>query len=84
MTWLRYPAPPHRARRAEVFAEECGLPRIDIVDAVAQMQERTLSYVVALGSEGHDPQARWLREGHLEELRARIDWTYPNRGLFEP
>jgi thiamine kinase-like enzyme len=82
--WLHYPAPPDRARRMAIFAETYGLSSTaGLVDAVAEMQERTLGYVIDLASEGIDPQKRWVAEGHLDQLRERIDWTRAHRELFE-
>jgi hypothetical protein len=31
--------------------------------------------VSALARQGIEPQATWIREGYLETVRARIDWT---------
>ncbi len=83
--WLRYPEPPDRASRMRIFVETYGLSSTNgLVDAVAEMQERTLGYVVALGEEGIEPQAGWVREGYLDEIRARIEWTHAHRDLLEP
>ena len=29
----------------------------------------------ALARQGIDPQATWVREGYLDTIRARINWT---------
>jgi len=74
--WLRYPEPPDRRRRIEVFCEAYGMPvPDDVIARVAQQQRMTEATFVALGRRGIEPQATWLSEGHLAEIRARIRWT---------
>jgi hypothetical protein len=74
--WLRYPAPPGRRRRIEVFCDAYGIPVPgDIGARVAQQQRMTAATCEALARRGIEPQATWARQGHLRELEARIAWT---------
>jgi hypothetical protein len=57
-------------------------------DAVRDYQPTTTNWAterhaLRLGEEGIEPQAGWVREGYLDEIRARVDWTYAHRSLFE-
>jgi hypothetical protein len=74
--WLRYPSPPDRRRRIEVFCDAYGTAVPDDVSAcVAGQQRMVIQTCEALGLRGIEPQATWIRQGHLDELRSRVRWT---------
>jgi Phosphotransferase enzyme family len=74
--WLRYPAPPDRRRRIEVFCDAYGIAVPDDVSACVAAQQRMVSQTAeALGRRGIEPQATWIREGRLEEYAARVRRT---------
>lgn len=76
LRWLGYSGPPDRRRRIEVFCEAYGIDVPNDVSAlVADVQRQGLQVCEALGRRGVEPQATWIREGYLEECRARIRWT---------
>ena len=76
LNWLRYPQPPDRRRRIEIFCDAYGVPvPTDITGRVAWQQRLILRNCQALASQGIEPQASWVREGYLDTIRARIDWT---------
>ena len=84
LRWLRYPEPPDRRRRLEVFAAAYGLADITgLVDAVITVQEQGVDAVRLLAEQGHEPQAGWVAAGHLDELRARVAWSRANRHLID-
>jgi hypothetical protein len=65
----------------EVFAAAYGLADVTgLFDAVVAVQERDA--VRRLADEGVEPQATWVSEGYLDELRARVAWSRANRNLF--
>jgi aminoglycoside phosphotransferase len=73
---LSYTSPPDRRRRIEVFCDAYGIAvPDDVISLVAEQQCRVLRTVETLGRLGIEPQASWIREGHLDELRSRIRWT---------
>lgn len=37
-----------------------------------------------LAEESHEPQATWVAEGQLDELRGRLAWSRANRHLVDP
>jgi len=81
---LRYPEPPNRRHRLEVFAAAYGLTDIsDLVDAVLAVQSEGVEEVRRLAEEGHEPQAGWVAEGHRDELAARVAWSREHRHLVE-
>jgi hypothetical protein len=83
MRWQGFDAPPDRARRVEVFAEEYGLSTVDgLVDAVTRRQETTTVRVRALADLGLEPQRTWVAEGFCDELAARVQWSKDNRARF--
>lgn len=83
MRWHGFTAPPDRARRMAVFAEEYGLASVDgLVDAVIRRQEMTCVHVRAVADRGLEPQRSWVAEGRCVELVARVQWSRDNRGLF--
>lgn len=76
LRWLHYPQPPDRRRRIEIFCDAYGITVPgDIVGRVAWQQRLVLEHCQALARQGIEPQATWIREGYLDTIRARIDWT---------
>ena len=74
--WLRYPAPPDRRRRIGVFCDAYGMPVPQNVSACVAWEQRLIATnCEALARRGIEPQATWVRQGCLAELRARIWWT---------
>jgi len=74
--WLRYPGPPDRRRRIEVFCDAYGMAVPDDASAwVAWQQRLAAASCEAIARRGIEPQATWVRHGYLDELRARIAWT---------
>lgn len=74
--WLRYPGPPDRRRRIEVFCDAYGIPVPDDVSGCVARQQRAVAATCeALARCGIEPQATWVRQGFLRQLRARIAWT---------
>jgi Phosphotransferase enzyme family len=84
LRWLRYPQPPDRRHRVEVFAATYGLTSTTgLVDAVIDVQQDGIEQVRRLADAGHQPQTRWVADGLLEELGQRLAWSRANRHLFE-
>jgi aminoglycoside phosphotransferase (APT) family kinase protein len=74
--WLRYPEPPDRRRRAEVFCDAYGIAvPADVTGLVARQQREVMRTCIALARRGVEPQATWVRQGYLDEVRDRIEWT---------
>lgn len=74
--WLRYPRPPDRYRRIEIFCDAYGIAvPADITGRVAWQQRLVVQNCQALADQGIEPQATWVREGYLDTVRARINWT---------
>ncbi|MEQ4209162.1 aminoglycoside phosphotransferase family protein [Actinopolymorpha sp. B17G11] len=85
LRWLRYPEPPDRLRRLEIFAEAYGLASTEgLVDEVIAVQQAGLGTVQRLADEGHERQRELVAAGYLDELRDRIRWSEQNRRLFAP
>jgi hypothetical protein len=83
MRWQGFDAPPDRARRIAIFAEEYGLTTISgLVDAVIRGQERAEVRVRASADLGLEPQRTWVAQGFGDELVARAQWSKHNRALF--
>jgi aminoglycoside phosphotransferase (APT) family kinase protein len=73
---LRYPGPPDRRRRIEVFCDAYGMPVPDDVSAYVAWEQRLVAgNCEAIAQRGIEPQATWAREGYLDDLQARIAWT---------
>ncbi len=74
--WLHYPSPPDRRRRIEVFCDAYGtaVPD-DVIACVAEQQRMVTRTCQDLAQRGIEPQATWIRQGYLAELRSRIRWT---------
>jgi hypothetical protein len=81
--WLRYPAPPDRHRRLELFAGAYGLTSTEgLVDAVIAQQRFVLERSHRLAAAGHQPQVAWAAAGHLDAVAGRIRWSEEHRDLF--
>lgn len=80
--WHGFAGPPDRAGRIAVFCEEYGIESEGMVDAVIEVQRRTIGRVRALADAGVDPQVRWVADGFLDELATRVDWSRRHRQLF--
>jgi hypothetical protein len=73
---MRYPAPPDRRRRIEVFCDAYGMSApAGLATLVADRQLQDLQLVSNLAGRGIEPQVTWVRDGHLDEIRQRIAWT---------
>lgn len=84
LRWLRYPEPPDRRHRLEVFAAAYGLTDTSgLVDAVLAVQEADIDAVRRLAEQGQEPQATWVGEGLLDELRDRLAWSRDHRHLVD-
>ncbi|MBF8192414.1 aminoglycoside phosphotransferase family protein [Nonomuraea sp. K274] len=84
LRWLRYPEPPDRRHRLELFAAAYGLTSTSgLVDRVIDVQRDMIEQVRRLADAGREPQVRWVGEGHLDDLRRRVAWSRANRHLFE-
>ncbi|TDC02060.1 aminoglycoside phosphotransferase family protein [Nonomuraea longispora] len=83
LRWLRYPEPPDRRRRLESFAAAYGLTgAAGLADRVIEVQREVAAHVRTMAEAGHQPQARWVEEGYLDEMSSRIAWSVANRPLF--
>ncbi|MFD4112191.1 aminoglycoside phosphotransferase family protein [Streptomyces niveus] len=84
LRWLRYPEPPDRRHRLELFTVAYGLTSTDgLVDAVIDVQKAAIGQVRTLASRGLQPQVRWVADGYLDDLAQRVHWSRANRHLFE-
>lgn len=84
LRWLRYPDPPHRRHRLELFAGAYGLTSTSgLVDAVIEVQWDGIEQVRRLADAGCQPHVDWVAKGVLEELAERRAWSQANRHLFE-
>ena len=84
LRWLRYPEPPDRRRRISIFAEAYGLGSADgLVDRVITVQSGMRDLVARLANEGFPRQVDLVAAGYLDELQARIDWSWEHRHLIE-
>ncbi|GGK16472.1 hypothetical protein GCM10011583_55470 [Streptomyces camponoticapitis] len=84
LRWLRYPEPPDRRHRLELFAGAYGLTSTDgLAGAVIDVQETGIEQVRRLAARGLQPQARWVADGYLDDLAQRVAWSRANRYLFE-
>lgn len=81
---LRYPKPPNRRRRLELFAEAYGLSSVDgLVDDVVAVQRAGVDTVRQLAEKGHERQVAMVADGELERLQGHVDWTEQNRQLLD-
>src|SRR5262249_34132395 len=84
LRWLRYPAPPDRRHRLEVFAAAYGLTStVGLVDAVIDVPRDGTGQARRLAERGPQPQARQVAGGLLDELARRLAWSRSNRHTFE-
>ncbi|WP_049580473.1 aminoglycoside phosphotransferase family protein [Streptomyces sp. SBT349] len=84
LRWLRYPEPPDRRHRLELFATAYGLTSTSgLVDAVIDVQQGGIEQVRELAEQGNQPQAGWVQDGYLDELGQRVAWSRASRHLFE-
>jgi hypothetical protein len=75
-TNLRYPSPPRRGRRVEIFCEAYGIDVPDDVrELVARRQEDDATLIEELAAQGMHPQVSWVRDGAAEVDRERARWT---------
>jgi hypothetical protein len=82
--WLRYQQAPDRRRRLRILSEAYGLPSpAGIADEVLRQQSEDVATMRDFAARGIEPQATWVREGHLEELAGRSAWSRSHRGLFD-
>lgn len=82
--WLRYPEPPDRRRRLELFARAYGLTSTaGLTDEVIAQQRLVLARSRRLAAQGHQPQVDWQAEGLFDEVGRRIRWSEEHRHLFE-
>jgi hypothetical protein len=82
--WLRYPAPPDRRRRIELFASSYGLTStVMLVDEVITQQDEVWQRSRALAAQGQQPQVAWHEAGILDQVGERIEWSRAHRRLFE-
>lgn len=82
--WRRYPSPPDRRRRIEIFAEAYGLRTTrGLVDDVIRAQRNDMERMRRLAERGLERPTRWVARGFLDELETRIDWSESHRGLLE-
>ncbi|MEV8118460.1 aminoglycoside phosphotransferase family protein [Streptomyces xiamenensis] len=83
LRWLSYPQPPDRRGRMELFAAAYGLTSTGgLVEAVIDVQERTIEQVRQLAERGNQPQVHWVAAGHLDDLTRRVVWSRTHRHLF--
>jgi hypothetical protein len=83
LRWLRYPAPPDRRRRLELFAEAYGLAGPDgLVDRVIAVQRKGLGLVLRLAAEGQERQRAMVASGEVAGIERQIRWSEEHRGLF--
>jgi hypothetical protein len=83
VTQLRYPEPPDRRRRIELFAEAYGMTSTDwLVDAVIANQVGAIETVRRLAAEGHDRQVAMVADRYPEQLEQHVRWIEENRSLF--
>ncbi len=84
LQWLRYPSPPDRRQRLELFAAAYGLTDTSgLIHAVLAVQELYIEADRRLAEQGQEPQATWVANGHLEQLRAHLAWSRAHRHLVE-
>lgn len=76
LRWLAYTSPPERLRRIEAFADAYGLQSTDgLIAEVIAVQREGIEQVRMLAAAGREPQARWVADGFLSELEARVAWS---------
>ena len=84
MRWHTFETPPDRPHRIAVFAEAYGLASAHgMVDAVIERQQLSISQVQQLADGDVQPQRRWVENGCLDELAARVSWSLTHRHLLQ-
>jgi hypothetical protein len=79
-----FPSSPDRRARLSAFASAYGLESTaGLVDRVIDRQSLTITHVQDLAERHVQPQARWVEEGYLDDLRGRLRWSREHRHLFE-
>jgi hypothetical protein len=80
----RFPCAPDRRARLSAFASAYGLgSTAGLVDRVIDRQSATITHVQDLAERRVQPQASWVQEGYLDDLRGRLRWSREHRHLFE-
>jgi hypothetical protein len=70
--------------RSQLFATAYGLTSTaGLVDAVIDVQQDGIEQVRRPAEQGHQPQVRWVADGHLDDLGRRVAWSRASRHLFE-
>ena len=83
LRWLRYPAPPDRRRRTEIFAAAYGWTSLDnVVDEVIAVQRAGLETMRQLAAQGQPRQLTTLAQGWAQVVERDIAWARENRALF--
>jgi hypothetical protein len=73
---LRYPEPPKRGRRVEIFCDAYGIDvPPDVRRLVADRQDADATLIEDLAAQGLHPQVTWVRDGMAGEERTRAEWT---------
>jgi hypothetical protein len=80
LNWHHFPQVPDRRHRTEVFLQAYGgLPRFDVVDAVANRMLATRDLVRQRAEPGQEPQQTWVRNGALDREDEEISWVRQHR-----
>ncbi|MEW6154675.1 MAG: phosphotransferase [Actinomycetota bacterium] len=73
---MAYPSTPDRRRRIQVLCDAYGVAvPANLATLVADRQLRDGALVADLARRGLEPQATWVREGYLETIRRRAEWS---------
>ena len=73
---MGYPSPPDRRRRIQVFCEAYGsVMPANLSSLIAERQRRDGVLVADLAQQGVEPQVTWVRDGYLETIRQRAEWS---------
>ena len=84
VTWRRFPTPPERRHRIEVFADAYGLTIDDhIVETVIERQQKFRATVVEHAEQGIPGAVDEVNSGYLDTVDAWIQWSESNRVLFD-
>jgi hypothetical protein len=84
LVWRRFPEPPDRQHRLEVFATAYGLDSVDgLVDAVIARQRKFRSLVVDLAARRDPGSMDEVASGYLDTVDGWIGWSTTNRNLVE-
>lgn len=85
--YMRYPAPPSRARRIGDFLDAYGVadaPVDAVLDDVVSRLTRTIDLVARLAADQREPQVTWVAKGYLDRLREQESWIGSHQDLFLP